>query len=117
MPDIPPLHHVAHIFTNISCVIADTLQVGSGLDNGNDQTQIAGGWPTCCKNAATLFINADLEMIHLVVVVRDFQVQRTVPADHRLDRIGKLRFNESTHGQHIVAQIFQVFIEATGYVM
>ena len=92
-------------------LVADTLEVGYRLDDGNDQPQVARRRGACRKNTAALLVDIDLEVVDLVIVVRNLQPEFAVTADDCRDRPRQLRFDESAHAEDRVSQVLDVLVE------
>jgi hypothetical protein len=97
--------------------LADPLEVGDRLDDGNDQSKVACRRTTSRKNSSTLLVNTDFEFVDLVIVPGHPQAEFTVPTHNRRNGIGQLCLHKPAHGQNAVTQAVQVLVEATRYVI
>ena len=102
---------------DLLALIADALEVGDGLDDGDDHPQIAGGRRPNREDAAAFLVDRHLHAVDLVIVRRDRFAQTAVAFDQRRDRLVQLLLDESAHLQHLVADLLQVFVEAAGDVV
>ncbi len=93
-------------------LVADTLEIRNRLDDGDNQAQITCSRRPRRKNATAFLIDADLDLVDLVVVICDLQPQFAVAADDRRYGSRQLRFDEAAHVQHVVPQILNILIEA-----
>src|ERR1700692_3759686 len=92
--------------------IADPLEVGDGLDDGDDYPQIPGGRRPDRQYAAALLVDRHFHAVDLVIVGRDRFAQLAGAFDQGRDRLVQLLLHEPTHLQHLIANFFQVFVEA-----
>src|ERR1700680_1542513 len=93
-------------------LIADALQIGDGLDDGDDHPQVSGSRRADRQYAAALLVDRHLHAVDLVIVGRDRFAQAAVAFDQGGDRLVQLLLHEPAHLQHLVANLFQVFVEA-----
>ena len=60
--------------TDLLRFVANSLQVGNGLDDCNDEAEVTGGRRACRENPAAFLVDTDLELVDLVIVVRNLQI-------------------------------------------
>ena len=82
-------------------LVADSLQVGDGLDHGNDQTKIAGRRLSKRQNLGALLIDRDFQGIHLVVVSNHFLSQVRIAVQQGIHRGLDLRLNQPTQREEL----------------
>src|SRR5450631_560626 len=98
-------------------LIADPLEVGDGLDDGDDYPQIPGGRRPDRQYAAALLVDRHFHAVDLVIVGRDRFAQATITLNQGGDRLVQLLLDESAHLQHLIADLLQVFVEAARNMM
>ena len=98
-------------------LIADALEIGDGLDDGDDDPQIPGRGRAHREDAAALLVDRHLHAVDLVVVGGDRLAEAAVALDQGGDRLVELLLDEPAHLQHLVADLFQVLVEAAGDVV
>ncbi len=98
-------------------LVADALEVGDGLDDGDDDAQIAGRGRAHRQDAAALLVDRHLHAVDLVVVGGDRFAEAAVALDQRGDGLVQLLLDEAAHLQHLVAHLLQVLVEAPGNVV
>jgi hypothetical protein len=96
---------------DLLALIAHPFEVGDGLDDGDDEPQVAGCRRARGEDARTLLVDRDLHVVDMEVVVRDRFTERAVALDERRDRLGELLLDEAAHGEDLVADAVQVFVE------
>src|ERR1700733_2843408 len=99
--------------TDLLALIANALEVGDGLDDGDDYPQIPGSRGARGENAAALLVNGDLHVVHLVIVLGNRLAERAVAFHQRGDRLVQLLLDEAAHTEHLAAYPFEVLVEAT----
>src|SRR6202030_2491122 len=90
---------------------------GDGFDDGDDDPQIAGRRGTNRQDSAALLVDRQFHAIDFVVVRGNGFAQAAVAFDQGGNRLVQLLLDEPAHLQHLVAHLFQVFVEAAGNVM
>src|SRR6516165_9731757 len=93
-------------------LIADALEVGDGLDDGDDDPQIAGGRCARGEDAAALIIDGDFHVVHLEVIHRDLLAEGAIAFDQRSNRLVQLLLDEAAHAEHFAANPLEVLVEA-----
>ena len=97
--------------------IADALEIGDGLDDGDDDPQVAGRRRAQRQDAAAFLVDRHLHAVDLVVVGGHRFAQAAVALDQGGDGLVQLLLDESAHLQHLVAHLLQIFVEAPGDVV
>jgi hypothetical protein len=92
-------------------LVADALEVGDGLDDGDDQPQVAGGRTAGGEDAAAFLVDRHFHAVDLQVVGGEGFSQRAVTFYQRGDRLGEDVLYEATHGEHARAHPLQILIE------
>ncbi len=91
-------------------LIADALQVGDGLDDGEDQPQIAGCRLAARQDAAAFLVQVQFERVYLQVAADHRGGQLRVAVFQRADRVGDLPLHHTAHVQHVAAQILELLV-------
>ena len=102
---------------DLLALIADSLQIGDGLDDGDDDPQVARRGGAKRENPAALLVDRHLHAVDLVVLGRNRLAQAAVALDQGEDRLVQLLLHEAAHLQHLIAHLFQILVEAPGNVM
>src|SRR3569623_1403294 len=97
--------------------VAHALEIGDGLDDGDDQAEVAGGRLAARQHVGAFFVDSDFERIDLVVIGDNHFAEAAVAADHSAERVIELLFNDAAHRQHFVADVLQLVVELLGDVM
>ena len=95
-----------------SDLVADALEVGDRLDDGDDDAQVGSGRLARRDDAPALLVDLDFHAVDLVVVPRHLLAELAVAVDQRDDRLLQLLLDEAAHLQHPRADPLQVFVEA-----
>src|SRR5882757_656064 len=98
-------------------LIADSLEVGDGFDDGDDDAQVAGRRRPQRQNSAALLVNGHFHAVDLVVVGSHRLAQLAVSLDQGGNGFVQLLFDETAHLQHLITYLLQVFVEAPGDVV
>src|SRR5690606_2465315 len=94
-------------------LVADTLEIGDGLDHGDDQAQVARRRRARREDPAALLVDADLHAVDLVVVLGDLETELAIAFGERAHPASELLLDESAHRQHGVADALEILVEAT----
>ena len=97
---------------DLLALVADALQVGDGLDDGDDQAQVAGRRRARREDAAAFLVDRHFHAVDLEVVAADRHAEIAVAFDERGHGVGELLLDHAAHGQHLVAHALEVFVEA-----
>ena len=92
-------------------LVADALQVGDDLDDGDDEPQVAGRGLAPRQHARALLVDLDLEGVHVVVGLRDLGGEVRVALEQGRQAVRHLALDEPAHGQHLVADGLQLEVE------
>ncbi len=96
--------------------VANTFQLGDGLDDRHDQTQVARRRLTLGDDAHAGFVNRHFHHVDVFVAFHHALRQLAVLVVHRGDGIRKLLLYHSAHGHHLGADTFQLCVELAGNV-
>src|SRR6185437_10489732 len=91
-------------------LVADALEIGDGLDDGDDHPQIAGRRRPQGQYAAAFLVYGQLHAVDLVVFGRHRLAQAAVALDQGGDRLVQLLLDEAAHLQHLIVDLFQVLV-------
>jgi len=94
-------------------LIADALEVGDGLDDRHDHSQVPRRRRPRREDAAALIVDGHLHVVHLVVIGRHPLAEGAVAFDQRRDRLLQLLLDEASHAEHLAAYALEVLVEAT----
>src|SRR3569833_1734034 len=92
-------------------LIADALEVGNGLDNGDYHSQVAGSRRAGSEDAAALLVDGDFHVVDLVVIHRHGLTERAVAFDECGDGLMALLLHKPSHAEHLTANSFEVYKE------
>ncbi len=93
-------------------LVAYALEVGDGLDDGDDQTQVRGRRSARRQDAAAVVVDGDFHRVDLVVEPRHLLAEPAVARVERLDAVLQLLLDEAAHLQDPGADALEVGIEA-----
>src|SRR5215469_7116107 len=88
---------------DLLALVADTLEVGDGLDDGDDHPQVAGRRSARGEDAAAFLVDGDLHVVHLMIVHGHCFAKGAVAFDQRSDRLLQLLLDEAAHAEHLAA--------------
>src|SRR5581483_3856459 len=102
---------------DLLALVSDALEVGDGLDDGDDDAQVAGRRSPRREDAAALLVDRDFHAVDLEVVHGDCLAERAVAIDQRRDRLLQLLLDEASHREHAIAYPLEILVEAARDVM
>jgi hypothetical protein len=88
-----------HSLADIDGVVADTFQVGSDFEPSRDEAQIARRWLMQGEEPYTTLVALDVHPVHIGITRDGLAGFFGIALDQRLDGVGNLTFNETTHLQ------------------
>ena len=97
---------------DLLALVADALQVGDGLDGGDDHAQVAGRRCARGEDAAALLVDRHFHAVDLVIVLRHGSTEGAVALDQRGERRAELLLDEAAHGEHLAAHVLEILVEA-----
>ena len=95
-------------------LVADTLEVGDGLGDGEDQAQVVRRRLALDDHVAALAVERHLHAVHLVIGGDDVVEQRQVAGLQAVERAPDLRLDQPAHLEHARADRLQLGVELLG---
>src|SRR3569623_125259 len=108
---------IAHMGNHVRRMLHNALEIGDGLDDGDDQAEVAGGRLAERQHVGAFFVDSDIERIDLVVIGEHHFAVSAGAADHGAERVIELLFDDAAHRQHFIADVLQLVVELLGDVM
>ena len=93
-------------------LVADALEVGDGLDDGDDQPQVRRRGRTRGEHPAAVLVDRDFHRVDLVVEPGDFLAQPAVAVDDGADAVLQLLLHQPAHLQDAGADAFEFRVVA-----
>ena len=98
-------------------LVADALEVGDGLDHGDDEPQVAGGRLAPGDDVAARLVELDLHRVHAMIVSTTLSSSAMSPDPRAVDGALDLLFDEPAHLQHGGAHGLELVVELLGSVL
>ena len=107
--------HLAHA-GDFFRLVADTLQIGGGLDHRHHHAQIGCGRLAAGNDVLAHFVDHHVEAVDAAIFLDHFVHHFQIAAAHCFNGVDDLLFHQSAHLQHTRAYCFQFGIELLVYV-
>ena len=98
-------------------LVADALEIGDDLDDGDDEAKVGGGRLAPGEHLGAVLVDLDLERVDLVIVLRDDGPEIGIGLEQRRQPAADLLLDEPAHLQHLVADLLELEVELVGDVL